>query len=55
MVRNTGLAGFKREGTIERGGILCCWALEVQRQIVSDGHRLSISDELVIEDGEGRK
>jgi hypothetical protein len=55
MIRNAGLAGFKGKGAVEGSGVLRCWALEVHRQIVGDGHGLPIGDELGIEDGEGRK
>jgi hypothetical protein len=56
MIRNARLAGVKGERTVEGGGVLCCWALEVHWQIVGgDGHGLPIGDELGIEDGEGRK
>jgi hypothetical protein len=55
MVRPTELTGFQGKGAIEGSSILCCWTVEVQWQVVGDGHRLSIGNELVVKDGEGRK
>jgi hypothetical protein len=48
MIRHAGLTGFKGKGAVEGGGILCCWTMEVQWQVVGDGHGLSVGNELVV-------